>query len=96
MQISMDKYAITITVDNIEIRFSRYFAVGYNFGDEQQMIFHQSSIKTQVLGTHKNRLVEPLQMSTHNTCFYGEIRKIIFKLSQKYHPFTLPGRFPSI
>ena len=35
------------------------------------------------MGTHKGaeRLAEALLMSTHNKCFYGEIRKIISELS---------------
>ena len=38
------------------------------------------SIKTYIVGTHKKRLAEALLMSTHNICFYEEIRKkaIIF------------------
>ena len=34
-----------------------------------------------VAGTHWNHLAEVILMSTHNICFYGEIRKIIHKLS---------------
>ena len=48
--------------------------------------------------THKKRLTVALQMSTHNICFHGEIRKILVlfgwkkksassgaKLSKYYH-----------
>ena len=37
--------------------------------------------KTYVVGTHKNRLGEASLRSTHNISFYGEITKIIPKLS---------------
>ena len=35
------------------------------------------SIKTFVLGTQKNRLIEMLLLSSHNICFGGEVRKSI-------------------
>ena len=38
------------------------------------------------MGTHLKCLIEALQMSTHNICFYGEIRK---KLSHNYHQILL-------
>ena len=43
--------------------------------------FRQFSLKTYVVDTHKNRLGEAILMSTHYICFYGEISKIIPKLS---------------
>ena len=47
------------------------------------------SIKTYVVGTHQKRLTEVLLMSTHNICFYGEIRKIIPELSSNTPPQVL-------
>ena len=43
--------------------------------------FHYFSIKTYVVGTHKNRLAEAILMSTHNICFCGALSKIILQLS---------------
>ena len=37
------------------------------------------SVKTCVLGAQKNRLIETVLLSTHNTCFGWEIRKQIFQ-----------------
>ena len=34
------------------------------------------SVKTYLLGDQKNRLIEPVLFSTHNMCFYSEIRKL--------------------
>ena len=31
-----------------------------------------------VVGTHENLLRKAILMSTHNICFYGELKKIIF------------------
>ena len=45
-----------------------------NFGQ-----FGQFSIKTYIMGTHYNRLIEAILMSTHYVCFYGEITEITLK-----------------
>ena len=37
--------------------------------------FLNASRKKYVVGTHLKGLLEALQMSTHNICFYGEVRK---------------------
>ena len=33
-------------------------------------------LKTLIVGTHKNRLIEAVLMSSHNQCFRANIRKI--------------------
>ena len=43
-------------------------------------------MKTYVVGTHYKRLAEALLMNTHNICFHGEIRKMLFE-----YPFYLSG-----
>ena len=47
------------------------------FDENLKMIFHTISIKTYVVGTHWNRLVQVILMNTHSICFYGELLKII-------------------
>ena len=36
-------------------------------------LFRYFSVKTYVVGTHLNRLIEVILMNTHNICFYGEL-----------------------
>ena len=43
------------------------------------LLFLYPSIKTFVLGTQKNRLIETVLLSTHNICFGWEIKKIVFQ-----------------
>ena len=40
--------------------------------------------KTYIVGTHWKCLTKVLLMSTHNVCFYGELKKIISE-SQNQH-----------
>ena len=40
----------------------------------QKIIFSHFSMKTYVMGIHKEHLIEELLISTHNICFLGEIR----------------------
>ena len=46
-------------------------------------------IKTYIVGAHKNRLGEPILMSTHNIGFYEEISKIISELSLNIIKYAL-------
>ena len=53
------------------------------FDDDSGII---SSFLHKILDTQKKHLGEGLLMSTHNTGFYGEIRKIIPELSPNSPP----------
>ena len=46
-------------------------------------------MKTYVVGTHLNCLIEMVQMSTHNICFHWKIRKIILQLSAIYSSYLV-------
>ena len=50
------------------------------------LIFSYPSVKTYVLGTQKNCLIETVLLSTHNICFGWEIRKLNFRYVTKVLP----------
>ena len=47
------------------------------FSTKKYLYFSYTPTKTYVEGTHQKRLAEALLMSTHNTCFRREIRKLV-------------------
>ena len=59
-------------------------------GADKQVFEHKivnifyPSVQIDVVVTRKNRLIETVLLSTHNICFGGEIRKIIFDHTHPY------------
>ena len=60
-----------------------------NVGKLKIRIFSYTLDLTFVLDAQKNRLIQTILLSTHNICFAGEIRKLIFTMHSYLEAWTL-------